>query len=85
MTIEFQRYNGSEWVAESEDSGGANSNHATLTNLAWTNSKHTGTADRYAGFDSNGDAAYLGRDVDGGFSNSTYLSGQAFDGGGASG
>jgi len=54
MSITFQRYNGSEWVTESEGGGGGISNHASLTNLAWTNSKHTGSASHLAGFDSLG-------------------------------
>ncbi len=59
MTIAFQRYNGSEWVTETESSSGGVTNHASLTNLAWELSKHTGTADKYAGWDSNGDPAEL--------------------------
>ena len=44
--------------------GGGGTDHATLTHLAWTASGHTGTANRVAGFDSGGAAAYLtGRDV----------------------
>jgi len=64
MTIQFQRWNGSEWVTESTGGGsGAASNHASLTNLDWENSRHTGTANKYAGFDSSGDAAYLDIDL----------------------
>ena len=39
--------------------GGGSSDHATLTNRAWTSSAHTGTASRFAVFDSGGAAAYL--------------------------
>jgi len=37
-------------------SGGGSSDHATLTNLAWTLSGHTGAVDHLAGFNSAGDA-----------------------------
>ena len=59
MAITFQRYNGLEWVTESEGGGGGISNHASLTNLAWLNSKHTGTANTVAGFDADGDAEFV--------------------------
>lgn len=39
--------------------GGGASDHATLTHLAWTSSAHTGTASRFAVFDSGGAAAEL--------------------------
>ncbi len=59
MTIIFQRYNGSEWVTEpTSDGGGGASNHASLTNLSWLNSRHEGTAVKLAGFDASGEAAY---------------------------
>lgn len=38
--------------------GGGSSDHATLTNLPWTSSAHTGTASRLAGFSGAGAAAY---------------------------
>ena len=50
MAITFQRYNGSEWVTESEGGGGGISNHASLTNLAWSNAQHEIDTD----FDMNG-------------------------------
>ena len=56
MTIAFQRYNGSEWVTESESGETGSSNHASLTNLDWLNSKHTGVASSFAGLDGDGDA-----------------------------
>ena len=59
MTIAFQRYNGSEWVTETESSSGGVTNHTSLTNLAWLLGGHTGTANKLAGFDSSGDAAEL--------------------------
>jgi hypothetical protein len=40
--------------------GGGSSDHATLTQLAWATSGHTGTADRFAVFGSGGGATYLG-------------------------
>ena len=83
MTIIFQRYNGSEWIDESESGGSGSANHASLTNLAWTNSRHTGDADTYAGFDSEGNATFLGRGVDGGSAASVYLPTQNIDGGNA--
>jgi len=42
MTIAFQRYNGSEWVTETESSTGGVTNHASLTNLDFELSGHTG-------------------------------------------
>jgi hypothetical protein len=42
-----------------EAGGGGTDDHAALDNLAWTDSGHTGTADKYAGFDGGGNAAYL--------------------------
>ncbi len=52
MAIQFQRYNGSEWVNEDPTGGGgSSSNHAGLTNLAWLLSKHESTvASVLAGF-----------------------------------
>lgn len=38
--------------------GGGTTDHAALTNLAWTSSAHTGTASRLAAFDGSGAAAY---------------------------
>lgn len=50
-----------EWGA----GGGGSSDHATLSNLTWTASAHTGTANRLAGFNGSGAAAYfqIGADV----------------------
>lgn len=62
MTIAFQRWNGTEWVTESEG-GGSTSNHASLTNLDWGLSKHTGTANTTAGFDSSGNPTYTSAGV----------------------
>lgn len=39
--------------------GGGTSDHAALSNLAWTSSGHTGTASRLAAFDAGGAAAYV--------------------------
>ena len=39
--------------------GGGTSDHALLTHLSWSSSGHTGTANRVAGFDGTGAAAYL--------------------------
>jgi len=39
--------------------GGGTTNHAALSNLAWTSSGHTGTASRLAAFDGTGAAAYV--------------------------
>jgi len=39
--------------------GGGSSDHAALSHLGWTVSGHTGTASRFAVFDSGGAAAYL--------------------------
>jgi len=58
MAITFQRYNGSEWINESEGGSTGSSNHASLTNLDWLNSKHTGTHGKLASFDSEGNASY---------------------------
>lgn len=44
--------------------GGGTSDHAQLTNLAWTSSAHTGTASRLAAFDAQGAAAYQQVGVD---------------------
>ena len=54
MTIAFQRYNGSEWVTETESVSGGVTNHASLTNLDWHLAGHTGGASTLAGFDSDG-------------------------------
>ena len=57
MSLNVQRYNGSGRISEDfGGDGGSASNHASLTNLAWLNSRHTGTDSRVAGFDSSGDA-----------------------------
>ncbi len=40
---------------------GGSSNHATLNNIAWTSSGHTGAASTVAGFNSSGVAEYLTR------------------------
>ena len=42
MSIVFQRYNGSEWVTETESASGGVTNHASLTNLDFALSGHTG-------------------------------------------
>ncbi|OGV60487.1 MAG: hypothetical protein A2498_06030 [Lentisphaerae bacterium RIFOXYC12_FULL_60_16] len=39
--------------------GGGVTNHASLNGLSWTNSGHTGTSGKYAGFDTSGNAALL--------------------------
>lgn len=39
--------------------GGGTSDHALLSHLSWSSSGHTGTANRVAGFDAGGAAAYL--------------------------
>ena len=46
--------------------GGGSSDHATLSNLAWTASAHTGTASRVAGFNGSGAATYYAIDSVGG-------------------
>lgn len=46
--------------------GGGGSNHATLSNLVWTASAHTGTASRVAGFNGSGAATYYAIDSVGG-------------------
>ena len=46
--------------------GGGSSDHATLSNLAWTASAHTGTASRVAGFSGSGAATYYAIDSVGG-------------------
>ena len=46
--------------------GGGSSDHATLSNLAWTASAHTGTASRVAGFNVSGAATYYAIDSVGG-------------------
>ena len=46
--------------------GGGSSDHATLSNLAWTASAHTGTASRVAGFNGAGAATYYAIDSVGG-------------------
>jgi len=56
MSLVFQRYNGTEWITESEGDTSGSSNHASLTNLSWLNSRHTGAALRVAGFDADGNA-----------------------------
>jgi len=45
-----------EWGA---GGGGGGTDHAALTNLVWTSSAHTGTANRVAAFDGSGAASYL--------------------------
>lgn len=46
--------------------GGGSSDHATLSNLVWTASGHTGTASRVAGFNGAGAATYYAIDSVGG-------------------
>jgi hypothetical protein len=46
--------------------GGGSSDHATLSNLVWTASGHTGTASRVAGFSGAGAATYYAIDSVGG-------------------
>ena len=46
--------------------GGGSSDHATLSNLVWTASAHTGTASRVAGFNVSGAATYYAIDSVGG-------------------
>jgi hypothetical protein len=46
--------------------GGGSSDHATLSNLVWTASAHTGTASRVAGFNGAGAATYYAIDSVGG-------------------
>ena len=46
--------------------GGGSSDHATLSNLVWTASAHTGTASRVAGFNGSGAATYYAIDSVGG-------------------
>jgi len=46
--------------------GGGSSDHATLSNLVWTASGHTGTASRVAGFSGAGAATYYAIDSIGG-------------------
>ena len=46
--------------------GGGSSDHATLSNLAWTATGHTGTASRVAGFSGAGAATYYAIDSIGG-------------------
>lgn len=46
--------------------GGGSSDHATLSNLVWTASGHTGTASRVAGFNGSGAATYYAIDSVGG-------------------
>jgi hypothetical protein len=52
-------------IAASGGSGGS-SDHATLSNLVWTASAHTGTASRVAGFNGSGAATYYAIDSVGG-------------------
>ena len=67
MTIAFQRWNGTEWVTETESASGGVTNHASLTNLAFENAGHTGPLDMkntaitdvdYVGMNVNGNPAY---------------------------
>ena len=44
--------------------GGGGGSHATLTNLLWTSSGHTGTANRIAAFDGSGNTTYSQVGVD---------------------
>ena len=46
--------------------GGGTSDHAQLTNLAWTSSAHTGSASRLAAFDAQGATSYVQVGVAGG-------------------
>jgi len=46
--------------------GGGSSDHATLSNLVWTATGHTGTASRVAGFNGSGAATYYAIDSVGG-------------------
>ena len=50
---------GSSYEAGSGGGGGGSSDHATLSNLSWSASGHTGTASRLAWFGSGGSASYL--------------------------
>lgn len=45
-------------VVYTRAASGGSSDHATLTNLVWTASAHTGTASRFAVFDASGNAGY---------------------------
>ena len=46
------------FAKESEVGGSGTTNHTSLTNLTWTSSGHTGTANKLAGFDSSGNPIY---------------------------
>jgi hypothetical protein len=46
-------------VAWQAGGGGGGTDHAALSNLVWTSSAHTGTANRVAAFDGSGAASYL--------------------------
>ena len=46
-----------QWEGAVQSSGG--SSHSDLTNLNWTNSGHTGTPNKLAGFGTSGEAVYL--------------------------
>lgn len=65
MTFDYAEDPGVGLIVTLNSSGGGGSDHATLSNLAWTASAHTGTASRLAGFNGAGAAAYytIGSDV----------------------
>jgi hypothetical protein len=44
--------------------GGGVSDHPSLSDLDWASSGHTGTASKFAGFDSNGAAVHLDGGID---------------------
>lgn len=60
---EYLRRSGTTIVSDA-GGGGGGSDHATLSNLGWTASGHTGTASRLAGFSGAGAAAYYQIGVD---------------------
>lgn len=47
------------WSGSESSGGGGGTDHAALSNLVWTSSAHTGTANRVAAFDGSGAASYL--------------------------
>lgn len=67
--ISLSPTNGLGAVTITSTASGGGTNHAELTNLAWTDSGHTGTAGRLAGFFEGGAAGY------GGFGAGVYLDG----------
>ena len=62
LTADSATATGLKWAA----AGGGSSDHTTLSNLSWVSSGHTGVANRLAGFNGSGAAAYYAIDSVGG-------------------